>query len=107
MKVKLTPKRKLPSKKPALLRLKLAHGKALETAVHRCSTKKVFLKISQNSPENTCAFLMGRLEDGNFIRLWNRCFCADFVEHHQTSVIEMSCMLVFSIISKMCEHTSI
>ena len=24
-------------------------------AVVRCSVKKVFLKISQNSPENTCA----------------------------------------------------
>ena len=27
----------------------------LETAVRRCSIKKVFLEISQNSQENTCA----------------------------------------------------
>ena len=26
-----------------------------ETAVRRCSIKKVFLEISQNSQENTCA----------------------------------------------------
>ena len=26
-----------------------------ETVVHRCSVKKVFLEISQNSQENTCA----------------------------------------------------
>ena len=49
MKVKLTHKRKLPSKKSALLRLKLAHLKALETAVRRGSAKKVFLKTLQNS----------------------------------------------------------
>ena len=67
MKVKLTPKRKLPSKSPALLRLKLAHWKALETAVRRCYAKKVFLKTSQNSYEKTCAFLMGRLEAGNLL----------------------------------------
>ena len=27
----------------------------LEAVVHRCSMKKVFLEISQNSQENTCA----------------------------------------------------
>ena len=26
-----------------------------EAVVHRCSVKKVFLEISQNSQENTCA----------------------------------------------------
>ena len=26
-----------------------------ETALRRCSTKQVYLKISQNSQENTCA----------------------------------------------------
>ena len=49
MRVKLTSKKKLPSKSPALLRLKLAHGKVLETAVRRCSTEKLFLKTLQNS----------------------------------------------------------
>ena len=29
--------------------------KSIETVAHRCSVKKVFLEISQNSLENTCA----------------------------------------------------
>ena len=29
--------------------------KSIETVAQRCSVKKVFLEISQNSPENTCA----------------------------------------------------
>ena len=35
-----------------MLTLAILH---LEAAVQRCSVKKVFLKISQNSQENTCA----------------------------------------------------
>ena len=31
------------------------HVYALEAVVRRCSLKKMFLKISQNSQENTCA----------------------------------------------------
>ena len=30
-------------------------GKMLEAVVRRCSVEKVFLEISQNSQENTCA----------------------------------------------------
>ena len=30
-------------------------NKEIEAVVRRCSLKKVFLKISQNSQENTCA----------------------------------------------------
>ena len=43
-----------------------------KAAIQRCSVKKVFLKISQNSQENTCArvsFLI-KLK----MRLWHRCF---------------------------------
>ena len=32
-----------------------AFDKELEAVVRRCSVNKVFLKISQNSQENTCA----------------------------------------------------
>ena len=32
-------------------------GQIIETVVKRCSIKKVFLEISQNSQENTCAGL--------------------------------------------------
>ena len=73
----IDPKKKLPSKNPALLGLKLARW-VLETAVYRCSTKKVFLKTLQNSLKNTCVFLMRRLEAGNFTRLRQRCFCVNF-----------------------------
>ena len=31
-----------------------------EAAVHRCSVKKVFLEISQNSQENTCVIFLSR-----------------------------------------------
>ena len=38
------------------LRLKKIYKEAV---VHTCSVKKVFLKISQNSQENTCARASG------------------------------------------------
>ena len=53
------------------------------------------------------------LEAGNFIRFRRRCLVwifrnVFFVEHRQTSATELNCViLVFSIISKMWEHTSI
>ena len=85
MKVKLTPKKKLPAKNSALLGLKLARWKFMlslkfrfRNRVYRCSTKKVFLKSSQNSSKNTCIFLMRKLEAGNFLRLQHRCFCVNF-----------------------------
>ena len=60
----------------------------LEAAFRRCSIKKVFLKISQNSQENNCA----RLARASFLnevaglrpaillkmRIWHRCFSATF-----------------------------
>ena len=41
--------------------------------VQRCSLKKVFLEISQNSHENRPAILLKK-------RLWNRCFPVNFVK---------------------------
>ena len=32
----------------------LGHGVSLEAAIQRCSVKKVFLEVLQNSQENTC-----------------------------------------------------
>ena len=51
---------------------------------HRCSIKKVFLDISQNSQENTCArvsFLM-KLRPATLLKkwLWHRCFPVDCVK---------------------------
>ena len=42
--------------------------------VQRCSVKKVFLEISQNSQENTCARVFIKK------RLWQRCFPLNFVK---------------------------
>ena len=56
---------------------------------------------------------MRLLEAGNFIRSGADVFVwifrnVFFVEHRQTSATELNCViLVFSIISKMWEHTSI
>ena len=42
-----------------------------ETVVQRCSIKKVFFEISQNSQENTCTRI-------SFLSLWHRCFPVNF-----------------------------
>ena len=61
---------------------------ALEAIFRGYSIKKVFLKISQNSLENTCArlsFLLIGLRPATLLkwRLWHRCF--GFTEHLQTT----------------------
>ena len=52
-----------------------------EALSQRCSVKKVFLEISQNSQESTCA-RVSFLIKLQFIkkRLWHRCFLVNFVE---------------------------
>ena len=56
-------------------------------AIRRCSVKKVFLEISQNSQKNTCArvsFLikLQGLRPATLLkkRLWYRCFPVNFVK---------------------------
>ena len=53
-----------------------------EAAAQRCSVKKVFLKILQNSQENTCpsvSYLIKLLAEALFKkRLWHRCFPVNF-----------------------------
>ena len=45
-----------------IVRLNLLQFKAfIEAVVRRCSVKKVFLEISQNLQENTCARVSGLL----------------------------------------------
>ena len=54
---------------------------ASEAVAQRCSVKKVFLEISQNSKENTCVrvpFLIKR-------RLWRRCFSVNFEKFLRTT----------------------
>ena len=47
-----------------------------EAVAQRCSVKKVFLEISQNSQENTCAR----------ISFWHRCFPVNFVRFLRTRI---------------------
>ena len=44
-----------------------------EAVTRSCSARKVLLKISQISQENTCARV-------SFLRLWHRCFLVNFVK---------------------------
>ena len=58
----------------------------LEAVAWRCSVKKVFLDILQNSQKNSCARVSFSIklqaEACNFIkkRLWDRCFPVNFAE---------------------------
>ena len=50
-----------------------------EAVLWRCSVKNVFLEISQNSQENTCARIAGlRINLKN--KLWHRCFPVNFAK---------------------------
>ena len=62
---------------------------------HRCSIKKVFLEISQNSQEYTCARVsffnkVAGLRPGNLFkkRLWHRCFPVNFVKLLRTPLLQ-------------------
>ena len=47
----------------------------IEAVIRRCSAKKMLLKISQNSQENTCARGLQHLRPATLLkkRLWHRC----------------------------------
>ena len=57
-----------------------------EAVAGRCSLQKVFLEISQNSEENTCASLcfnkVAGLRPATLLkqRLWRRCFPVNFAK---------------------------
>ena len=53
--------------------------RTMEALIQRCSVKKVFLEISQNSHANTCA-RVSLLKK----RLWHRCFPVNFVKSLRT-----------------------
>ena len=62
-----------------------------DAIVQRCSVKRVFLEISQNLQENTCArasFLIKLRASGTGTgvskRLWHRCFPVNFVKFLRT-----------------------
>ena len=67
--------------------------KESEAVVRRCSVNKIFLEISQNSQENTCA----RAWPGTLLkkRLWHRYFPVNFCEisentfFHRTTLVAL------------------
>ena len=63
----------------------------VEVVIQRCSVKMVFLEISHNSQENTCArdFFFDKvagLRPAALLekRLWHRCFPVNFVKFLRT-----------------------
>ena len=59
--------------------LQLPHKTVSETVVQRCSVKKVFLEISQNSQGSTCARVSFLIK-----RLWHSCFPVNFAKFLRT-----------------------
>ena len=60
-------------------------GKFTEAVVRRCSVKKVFLKVSQNSQENSCARVSFLIKFQKK-RLWHRYFPVNFVKLLRTPI---------------------
>ena len=60
-----------------------------EAFTRKCSLKTVFLEISQNSQENTCAGASFSIKFNKFLkkRLWRRCFPVNFVKFLRTSFL--------------------
>ena len=61
-----------------------------EAVIRWCSVEKVFLKISQNSQENTCTRVSSRLRSTTLLkkRLWHRCFPVNFVKFLRTPFLQ-------------------
>ena len=59
----------------------------LEALVRRCSVKKVFLEISENSQEITCARVSSLIRLQVEKRFWHRSFPANFAEFLRTPFI--------------------
>ena len=67
-----------------------------EAVARRCSVKKVFLEISQNSQENTCAIVsfliklqVSGLRSVTLLkkRLWQKCFPVNFAKFLRTPIL--------------------
>ena len=64
-----------------------------------CSIKKVFLKISQNLQENTCAWVSCRQRPTTLLkkRLWHRCFPVNFTKFLRTPFFNRTPLVTASV----------
>ena len=68
-----------------------------EAVVRKCSVTKVFLEISQNSQENTCArvsfIIKMQVWPATLLkkRLWHRCLPVNFVKSLRTPYLQNTC----------------
>ena len=59
----------------------------LKAVAQSCLVKKVFLKISQNSQENTCASLfLNKVTTLLKKRRWHKCFSVNFCEIFENTI---------------------
>ena len=71
-------------------------NKVSKALVQRCSVKKIFLKLLQNSMENTCARVFFNkvtgLRPATLLkkRLWQRCFSVNFAKILRTPLMAAS-----------------
>ena len=65
---------------------------SLEAVVQRCSVKKVFLKISQNSQENTCGRVSFLINLQSLTQVFSREFCGISMNNffYRTSLVAAS-----------------
>ena len=85
---------------------------ATEAVAQRCSVKKVFLEILQNSQENTCArvsFLIKLQATLLKKRLWHRSFPVNFAKFRRTPIFteQLRWLLLLLSYSNLLEETSI
>ena len=74
-------------------------NESTEAVAQRCSVKKDFLKVLQNSQENTCT----RLKPSTLLkkRLWHRCFPVNFAKFLRTPFFtEHLWWLLLKVVSK-------
>ena len=78
----------------------------MEAVAQRCSVKKVFLEISQNLPENTCARgvgfnkIVGLRPATLFKMTLHRCFPVNFMKFLRTPFYRTS-LVAASVLTKM------
>ena len=97
--------------KSCYIAIKIFELELKETVAKSCSVKKVFLEVSQNSQENTCArdsflikFYVSGLRPATLLKksLWHRYFPVNFAKFLRTSPDDCFCHIKHSSILYFC-----